>query len=61
MSRVKKCQKSFSLLSRTPKQSIVYMDVEGNYLWEDGVEYNDSVLAVTLPMSIDEWEQNNIG
>ena len=57
--RVKKCQKTFSLLNRTPKRSIVYMDVGGNYLWEDGVEYNESVLAIPEPMTVEEWEQNN--
>ena len=60
MSRVKKCQKTFSLLNRTPKKSIVYMDLEGNYMWEDGVDYNESVLAIPKPMTIDEWERKNI-
>ena len=59
ISRAKKCEKVFSLLNRTPKQSIVYMDIEGNLLIEDGVDYNDAVLAIPEPMTVDEWEQSN--
>ena len=40
--------------------SIVFMDEDGEILWEEGVNYNTGVLAVPLPCSIDEWEERNI-
>lgn len=60
LSRVKKCQKICSIMNRTPKKSFVVMDSDGNLLWEEGVEYTQIVLALPLPMTIDEWEDNNI-
>ena len=59
--RIKKCQKVFSLMTKIPKRSVVYMDENREILWEEGVEYNaGGVLVVPLPMTVDQWEQNNI-
>lgn len=59
LSRIKKCQKLLSVLLAPPIRSIVYMDQDGEPIWEEGVEYNKTgVLAVPLPMSMDEWEAN---
>ena len=60
LSRVKKCQKICSIMNRIPKRSFVDIDLDGNLLWEEGVEYTQIVLAVPLPMTMDEWEENNI-
>ena len=60
-SRIKRCEKALFILQRKPKSSFVYMDKDGNYLWDDDVEYNDEgVLALPLPMTLDEWEFRNI-
>lgn len=57
LKRAKKCKDYLSKLTRPPKRSIVYMDRDGEILWEDGVEYNKKgVLAAPLPMSAEEWE-----
>lgn len=56
-SKIRRCEKALFILHRKPKQSIVFMDRDRNILWEDGVEYNDGVLAVPLQMTIEEWEQ----
>ena len=59
--RIKKCQKVFSMMTKVPKRSVVYMDENREILWEDGVEYNaGGVLVVPLPVTIDQWEQRNI-
>lgn len=56
-SRLKKCQKLLSVLLAPPVVSVVFMDQNGELIWEDGIEYNESgVLAVPLPVSLDEWE-----
>lgn len=57
-SRITKCQKRMSVLFAPKVESIVYMDQEGNLLWDENVEYNSSgVLAVPLQLSLDEWER----
>ena len=34
------------------------LDADGNPIWEEGVLYNESgVLAVPIPLSVEEWEQ----
>ena len=39
-----------------PLVSVVYMDDDGEIMWEEGVNYNSSLLAVPLPCnSIEEW------
>ena len=47
-------------LKKKPKRSVVYIDTDGNYLWEEGVEYNDGVLVAPVPMTVEEWEKRNI-
>lgn len=57
-SRIKKCQKMLSALFAPPIVSFVFMDQNGEMLWEEGVEYNDQgVLALPLPLGLDEWEE----
>lgn len=59
--RVKKCQARLSILNRSPIRSVVFMDVNGEMILEDGVEYNErGVLLVPAPMGIDEWEAFNM-
>ena len=58
--RLKKCEKTYNFSHRKRKQSVVYMNRDGEYLWEEGVEYHPGVLAIPLQMTIEEWEQNNI-
>lgn len=56
-SRIKKCQKLLSVLFDRPIVSIVFMDQDGELLWEEGVEYNRlGVLAVPIPLGLDDWE-----
>ncbi len=38
-------------------QSIVYMDENGNILWDENVNYNSGLLAVPLPVSLEQWEE----
>ncbi len=38
-------------------QSIVYMDENGNILWDENVNYNKGLLAVPLPVSLEQWEE----
>jgi hypothetical protein len=38
------------------RHSIVYMDIDGNVLWDEKVNYNNGVLAVPPPMSLEEWQ-----
>jgi len=60
VSRIKKCQKVCSFITRTPIRSIVFMDKDGELIWEEGVNYNKKgLLAVPLPMSIEDWEKRN--
>lgn len=59
-SRIKKCRKIIGLRNNKPKVGVVYFNENGDLLWEEGVEYNDCVLAVPLEMGIDEWEEMNI-
>ncbi len=61
ISRIKKCQNLFQIQNTVPKRSVVFMDRDGGeLLWEEGVDYNESgILAVPLPMSIDDWEMFN--
>ena len=55
-SKIKKLSRSSLDVLEGSKRSIVYIDTDDNILWDDNVVYNDGVLAVPLPMSIDEWE-----
>jgi hypothetical protein len=60
-SRITKCQKRMSVLFAPKVESIVYMDHDGELLWDENVEYNRSgVLAVPLPQSLDEWERKSL-
>ncbi len=55
--RTKKLGKASFEALQGKKQSIVYIDTEGNILWEEGANYNSGVLAVPLPCTSDEdWE-----
>jgi hypothetical protein len=57
ISRIKKCQNLFQIQNTIPRRSVVFMDQDGEIIIEEGVEYNESgVLAVPLPVSLDEWE-----
>lgn len=57
--RVKELSKiSFDTL-KDRRNNIVYMDDEGNVLWEEGVNYNVGVLAVPLPLTAEQWQQKN--
>jgi hypothetical protein len=61
LGRVRKCGKIFTLLNKPRVQSIVYMNSEGEILWEEGVEYNPTgVLVVPQRMTLEEWESANI-
>jgi hypothetical protein len=56
-SRIKKCQKMLSMFFAAPVVSVVFMDQDGEPIWEEGVKYNETgVLAVPQPVSLDEWE-----
>jgi hypothetical protein len=55
--RTKKLGKdSFDAL-RGRMHSIVYMDTEGNILWDKKVNYNSGVLAVPSPMTLAQWQE----
>ena len=57
--RTKKLAKESFQALQGKKQSIVYIDTEGNILWEEDVNYNSGVLAVPLPCKSDEeWEDS---
>ena len=58
--RLKKCEKGYRLANKPNKRGVAYVDENGDLILEDGVEYNDGVLAVPLPMTLEEWEQRNI-
>lgn len=59
-SRIKKCQKLLSVIFAPPVVSVVFMDQDGEIIWEEGVNYNSTgVLVVPLPLGLDEWEMNN--
>jgi len=47
---------SFEAL-RGRRHSIVYMDAERNLLWDEKVNYHDGVLAVPLPMTMRQWQE----
>ncbi len=38
-------------------QSIVYMGENGNILWDENANYSSGLLAVPLPMSLEQWEE----
>jgi len=57
LNRLKKLEKKLSVLLAPPIRSVIFMDSDGELIIEEGVEYNKTgVLAVPMPMSMDEWE-----
>lgn len=60
LNRLKKCEKGYRLANKQNKRGVAYVDDNGELILEPGIVYNDGVLAVPLPMTIEEWEQKNI-
>ncbi len=55
--RTKKLSReSFDVL-KGRRHSIVYMDAERNIFWDEKVNYNEGVLAVPSPMSLEKWKE----
>lgn len=56
--RIKRIEKTSKTTLAGPVRSVVYMDDDGNLLFEEGVKYNDGLLVVVKPAkTIEEWER----